>query len=106
MTKQAAIQSKFYDPTGIVPEQMKLEFKKDNANQDREILGIFYMYPHKEFTPLMIEDECKRLRLGYEIVSIRRALNTLMNCGKIIVTGSIIERKGRPNQLYRLKPRG
>lgn len=81
-------------------------FSLSIPSKDREILGIFYLRPDKEYTPLMIEDECKRLRLGYEIVSIRRALNTLMNCGKIIVTGSMIERKGRPNTLYKLKPRG
>lgn len=99
------LRSQYYDRAGIVPDQMKIEFKKGNAKQDIEILGIFYMYPDKEFTPLMVEDECKKQRLFYEIVSIRRAINTLMNDKKIVVTGSMMERKGRPNLLYKLNKR-
>lgn len=103
MTKQAAIQSTYYDRANIVtPKQLDL-FKKINAKQDRAIYGIFYSNPDRSFTPFQIQDFCKAQGLHYEITSVRRSIHSIAKAGKIIVTGSMIERFGKPNLTYKLK---
>lgn len=103
MTKQAAIQSNYFDRAGIVtPKQLDL-FKKINAKQDRAVFGIFYSNPSKEFSPFMIQDECRKQGLHYEITSVRRSIHSIAKAGKIICTGSVMERLGKPNLTYKLK---
>ena len=64
-----------------------------NAKQDDLILRIFMIAPNDSFTPDEIEEACQRCNKDWPITSIRRAISTLTNQGKLAKTNELREGK-------------
>ena len=63
------------------------------AKQDELILRIFILKPNQSFTPDEIKAECERCEKDWPITSIRRAISTLTDRGKLTKTNNL--RKGK-----------